>query len=155
MRHKPATKREITPDPKHNSVLVARLINQVMKHGKKTTARKIVYDALGIIEQKTKQNPLEVLDSAVENAAPMLEIKSRRIGGANYQVPREVRGDRRITLAFRWILLSVRKAKGKPSAEKLANELMMAAKNEGAAVKKKEDTHRMAEANRAFAHFAW
>lgn len=155
MRGKKASLRRIQPDPKFDSVLVARLINQVMREGKKSVARKVVYGAFDIIEHQNKQKPIEILEKAIENAAPLLEVKSRRIGGATYQVPREVRGDRKVTLALRWILLAVRKAKGKPSDQKLASELMNAAKNEGSAIKKKEDTHRMAEANRAFAHFAW
>lgn len=126
-----------------------------MKRGQKTTARKIVYSAFDIIKQKTqKENPLEIFELAVKNVTPLLEVKSRRIGGANYQVPVEVRGERKVTLAHRWLIMAARKRKGKPMAQKLAEELMDAANNQGLAVKKKEDTHRMAEANRAFAHFA-
>lgn len=155
MRRKKKQKR-ITPlDPVYNNAAVAKFINQVMKKGKKSTARKIIYDAFEIVKEKTKKEPLEIFELALRNASPLLEVKPKRIGGATYQVPREVRGDRKLTLAVRWILLAARKKKGKPMAEKLANELMEAANNQGAAIKKKEDTHRMAEANRAFAHFAW
>ena len=118
-------------------------------------ARKIVYQAFDIVKEKTKKEPLEIFDLAIRNASPFLEIKPKRIGGATYQVPREVRGDRKLTLAVRWILLAARNKKGKPMREKLAEELIDAANNQGAAIKKKEDTHRMAEANRAFAHFTW
>lgn len=155
MRHKKALKREIAPDFKYQSVLVARMINKIMQKGEKTIAQKIVYGAFEIIKEKTKTNPMEVFEQALTNTSPFLEVKSRRIGGANYQVPREVRGDRRVTLALRWIVSVTRKKKGKPMNEKLAEELMLAAKKEGSAVKKREDTHRMAEANKAFAHFAW
>ena len=135
--------------------MVAKFINQVMKKGKKTIARKIVYGAFDIVKNKTQKEPLEVFDLAIQNASPLLEIKPKRIGGATYQVPREVSQDRRIALAIRWILQVTRAKKGKPMKEKLAEELMAAANNEGAAIKKKLDTHRMAEANRAFAHFSW
>jgi len=135
--------------------VVAKFINNVMKDGKKFVAEKVMYAALNKVQEITRKEPLEVLNLALNNAAPLLEIKSRRIGGATYQVPREVRGERRQALAFRWILNASRSKKGKPMAERLADELILASKNEGAAVKKKIDTHRMAEANRAFAHFAW
>ncbi len=154
-RGKRKAKKEIIPDPLYQSVLVSKLINHVMKRGKKTIARKIVYGAFAIVKEKTKKEPLEIFETALQNAAPLLEVKSKRVGGATYQVPREVKGDRKITLAFRWIINAANSKKGKPMAEKLAEELMLAAKNEGSAIKKKEDTHRMAEANRAFAHFAW
>lgn len=154
-RRKKKAKKEILPDSVYNSVMVAKLINQVMRRGKKTIARKIVYRAFDIIKEKTKKDPLEVFDSAIKNASPLLEVKPKRVGGATYQVPREVKGDRRITLAMRWIISAAKSKKGRPMREKLAEELISADKNEGAAVKKKEDTHRMAEANRAFAHFAW
>jgi len=154
-RRKQAEKREVAPDFVYNSVIVAKLINQVMKRGKKTIARKVVYQAFDIIKEKTKKDPLEVFEKAIENASPQLEVKSKRVGGATYQVPREVRGERKLALALRWILNAARSKKGKPMKEKLAEELMAAANNEGAAIKKKEDTYRMAEANRAFAHFAW
>ena len=148
-------KRKILPDTVYNNVKVAKFINKVMERGKKTVARKIVYRTLDIIKEKTKKEPLEVFEKALENASPLLEVKPKRVGGATYQVPREVRGDRRLALATRWILTAARSKKGKPMAEKLAEELISAANNEGSAIKKKEDTHRMAEANRAFAHFAF
>ncbi len=155
MRGKKKLKREIQPDVVYDNVLVQKLINQVMKKGKKTVAKKNVYGAFGVIKEKTKQEPIEVFEKAIKNASPLLEVKSKRVGGATYQVPREVRGDRMVTLAMRWIIQAAKNKKGKPMKEKLAEELILAAKNEGSAVKKKEDTHRMAEANRAFAHFAW
>lgn len=155
MARKKTEKREIAPDSVYNSVAISKFINYIMERGKKTIARKIVYKALDIIKEKTKKDPLEVFEKAIQNASPLLEVKSKRIGGATYQVPREVRGDRRFTLAARWIIAAAQAKKGKPMREKLAEELLAAANNEGAAVKKKEDTHRMAEANRAFAHFAW
>ncbi len=155
MRRKKREIRIIPPDPVYNNVIVAKFINQVMRRGKKTIARKIVYKAFDIIKEKTKKEPLEIFDSALNNASPLLEVKPKRIGGATYQVPREVKGERRLTLAMRWIILAAKSKKGKPIREKLAEELINAANNTGAAIKKKEDTHRMAEANRAFAHFAW
>ena len=145
----------IIPDPVYNNVVVAKFINQVMRRGKKTIARKIVYKAFDIIKEKTKKEPLEVFDVALKNASPLLEVKSKRVGGATYQVPVEVKTDRKLTLAMRWIIVGAKSRKGKPMREKLAQELMDAANNTGWAVKKKIDTHRMAEANRAFAHFAW
>ena len=153
-RGKQIKKREILPDPLYNNKTVAKFINQVMKKGKKTIARKIVYGAFEIIKGKGKE-PLEVFEEALSNAKPMLEVRARRIGGAVYQVPVEVKGERGETLAMRWIIRGANSKKGKPMKEKLAEELMAAAKNEGWAVKKKEDTHKMARANRAFAHFAW
>ncbi len=155
MARRKVEKRVIQPDPVYNNVTVAKFINQVMREGKKTIARKIVYRAFDIVKEKTKKEPLEIFEQALNNAGPLVEVKARRIGGATYQVPREVRGDRKITLAMRWILLGARSRKGKPMREKLAQELMDAASNQGWAIKKKTDTHRMAEANRAFAHFAW
>lgn len=154
MRGKSAPKRVITPDPKFNSVTIAKLINYVMKRGKKTTSQAVVYDAFDLISEKTKQDPVAIFDRALKNVTPILEVRSRRVGGANYQVPIEVRGERKLALAFRWLLLAARTRKGKPMAEKLADELIAASKNEGTAIKKREDVHRMAEANRAFAHFA-
>jgi small subunit ribosomal protein S7 len=143
-------------DLKFNSLRVEKFINSVMWDGKKSTARKVVYDAFDIIKEKTKvENPVEVFETAVRNVGPQMEIRSRRVGGANYQVPREVRAERKQALAFRWILIAARGGKGKPMAQKLATELMAAANNEGPAIKKRDDTHRMAEANKAFAHFAW
>ena len=138
----------------YNDVVVSQFINKVMKGGKKTTAQKIVYDAFDIIKEKTKKEPLEVFLSAIENAAPLLEVQPKRIGGATYQVPMEVRGERKLALATKWILNAARGKKGKTMAERLSEELIAAANNEGNAMKKKADTHRMAEANKAFAHFA-
>jgi len=154
-RRKKKEKRIIPPDPVYNNVTVAKFINQIMRRGKKTIARKIVYRTFDIIKEKTKKDPLEVFEQALQNASPLLEVKPKRIGGATYQVPREVRGDRRITLAMRWIIMAAKSKKGKPMREKLAEELIAAFNNTGWAIKKKEDTHRMAEANRAFAHFTW
>lgn len=144
-------------DERFDSVNVARLINYVMLRGQKETARKIVYGAFEEIKNAKEGggDPVEILETAIRNAGPQMEVRSRRVGGANYQVPREVRPERRLALAFRWIIDAARKQKGTPMHKALAQELMLAAKEEGAAVKKKEDTHRMAEANRAFAHFAW
>jgi len=156
MRRKRKAKRIMSPDPKYNNTLVAKFINQLMKQGKKSVAQRIIYQAFEQLAQpgKTKE-PLEIFDQAIKNVSPLVEVKSRRIGGAHYQVPREVRGERKITLAIRWLIWAARSKKGKPMAQKLAAELLDASKNTGAAVKKKEDTHRMAEANKAFAHFAW
>lgn len=156
MRRKQATKREIAPDSKYDDVRLAKFINNVMRGGKKSVAQRIVYDALEIIKSKTKtEEPLELFNKAIENTSPVLEVKSRRVGGATYQVPYEVRGNRREALAMRWILGAAKDKKGKPMAEKLAQELIDASKNEGEAVKKRQNVHRMAEANKAFAHFAW
>lgn len=146
-------KHQIEPDSRYNSVQVSKFINQVMKKGKKTIARKIVYGTFDKIQEKTKKEPLEVFNLAIENAAPLVEVKSKRVGGATYQIPVQVLGDRRIALSIRWILQAARSKKGKPMEEKLAEEMIEAAENKGTAVKKREDTHRMAEANRAFAHF--
>jgi len=154
MRGKQAPKRDLTPDPKYNSTLIAKFINYIMQRGKKTIAQSIVYGAFDIIKEKTKQDPLTVFDAAMKNVAPILEVKSKRVGGANYQVPIEVRGDRRISLAMRWLIGAASSKKGKPMKVKLATELMEASVNQGDAVKKRADVHRMAEANRAFAHFA-
>jgi small subunit ribosomal protein S7 len=148
-------KREIAPDIKYNSVLVSQFINKMMVMGKKSTAQGIFYDALDVIEARTKRAGLEVFEQAVRNATPILEVKPRRVGGATYQVPVEVRADRRLSLAIRWLVASARNRSGKTMAEKLAAELMDAANNTGATVKRREDTHRMAEANRAFAHYRW
>ena len=147
------TKREIAPDMVYNSVAIAQIINHIMKRGKKNTAKKIVYGALEIIKEKTGKEPLEVFESAMENARPLLEVKSQRVGGATYQGPKPVAKDRGTALAVRWLLGTARKKKGQPMKVKLAEELIGASNNTGAAIKKKEDTHRMAEANRAFAHF--
>jgi small subunit ribosomal protein S7 len=154
MRGKSAIKRELAPDSKYGSVLVSKLVNYVMKDGKKSIAEKVVYACLDKVAADTKQNPIDVFDEALKNITPTVEVKSKRVGGANYQVPMPVRGDRRYALAYRWLLIAARGKKGRPMAEKLAEELMLAAKNEGEAVKKRADVQRMAEANRAFAHLA-
>jgi small subunit ribosomal protein S7 len=155
MRGKKKTKREISPDPVYNNITVSKFINQVMRKGKKTIAKKIVYRVFDTVKEKTKKEPLEIFEKAIENASPLLEVRPKRIGGATYQVPVEVRGERRLTLAMRWIIEAAKSKKGKTMKEKLAEELINAANNTGVAIKKKEDTHKMAEANRAFAHFAW
>ena len=154
---RPVKNRNIAgPDIKFNSVRVEKFINSVMWDGKKSTARKVVYDAFDILKEKAKvENPVELFETAIRNVSPAMEIRSRRVGGANYQVPREVRPERKQAMAFRWILQAARAGKGRPMAEKLAAEIISASNNEGFAFKKKEDTHRMAEANKAFAHFAW
>ena len=154
MRKKHVYKKNHRPDGVHGRVELGRFINYVMKDGKKSVAERVVYDALDKVKTTTKEDPIVVFDKAIENASPLLEVASKRVGGANYQVPREVRPERRFILAIRWIIGAARSKKGKPMAEKLAEEIIAAAKNEGAAIKKKQDTHRMAEANRAFAHFA-
>jgi small subunit ribosomal protein S7 len=148
-------KREIAPDIKYNSVLVSQFINKLMQKGKKSTAQSIFYDALDLIEERTKRPGLDIFEQAVRNVTPILEVKPRRVGGATYQVPVEVRADRRLSLAIRWLVASTRNRSGRSMAEKLAAELMDAANNTGTTVKKREDTHRMAEANRAFAHYRW
>jgi small subunit ribosomal protein S7 len=154
MRGKQAPKRVIKPDPKHQNVTVAKLMNYVMEDGKKAAAQKIVYGAFDIIAEKSGQDPVEVFDKALKNIMPTVEVKSKRVGGANYQVPIQVRGERRLALGLRWLLTAAGAKKGRPMAAKLAEELLAAANNEGDAVRKKVDVHRMAEANRAFAHFA-
>lgn len=154
MRKKRIYKKYHGPDFRHGRVDLGRFINYVMRDGKKSVAERVVYDALALVEKEGKQEPLAVFEKAIHNVSPLLEVVSKRVGGANYQVPREVRPERRFILAARWIIEAARGKKGKPMAEKLAEELLAAAKNEGAAVKKKQDTHKMAEANRAFAHFA-
>ncbi len=154
MRHPIKKPRTWKPDLKYSSETVTRFINAVMLDGKKDTARKIVYGALDIIK-KDDSDALETFETAIRNVSPLMEVRSRRVGGANYQVPREVPQQRRLALAFRWIINGARAKTGKPMADKLAEELLLAAKNEGNAVKKKEDMHKMAESNKAFAHFAW
>jgi len=154
MRGKSAIKRDLIPDFKYGNVLVTKLVNYVMKDGKKATAERVVYDCFDIVAAETKEDPMVVFDNALKNITPTVEVKSKRVGGANYQVPMPVRGDRRFALAYRWILIAARGKKGKPMAEKLAEEIMLAAKNEGEAVKKRADVQRMADANRAFAHLA-
>lgn len=155
MRRRRAEKREILPDPKYNSLIVSKFINTVMLKGKKTTAEKIVYGAFDILKEQLKKEPLEVLDKAINNVRPLLELKPRRIGGATYQVPVEVRKDRGIEIGLRWLRDFARNRKGKPMKEKLAMEILDAYKGEGAVIKKREDTHKMAEANKAFAHLRW
>jgi small subunit ribosomal protein S7 len=156
MRRKLKKKPEIKPDFVYESERVTKFINYVMLHGKKTTARKIVYQALEEIKEKTKNpNPLEVFELALKNTGPTMEVRSRRVGGANYQIPREVRPERRQYLSMKWIIDAARNKSGKPMHELLAEELIAASNNEGEAIKKRENTHRMAEANKAFAHFAW
>ena len=147
-------KHKIAPDGVYNDVVISQFINKVMKGGKKTIAQKIVYGAFDIIKEQTKKEPLEIFRLAIENASPLLEVKPKRIGGATYQVPMEVRGERKLALATKWILDAARAKKGKPMAEKLAAELIDVSNNQGTAMKKKADVHRMAEANKAFAHFA-
>ncbi|MCD6453896.1 MAG: 30S ribosomal protein S7 [Candidatus Aminicenantes bacterium] len=148
-------RREVQPDERYNSTLVTKFINKVMWDGKKTIAEKIVYGAMDIIKEKTKEDPLKVLQKAVDNVKPLIETRSRRVGGATYQVPVEVLPHRQISVAVRWIVEFARKRTGKSMKEKLAAEILDAYNNRGAAIKKREDTHKMAEANRAFAHFRW
>lgn len=163
MRRKKLIKRKISPDPQYNSLLAAKFVNNLMKKGEKSIAQKIFYTALDVVIEKIKKDQstgrqggaIEVLEEAIKNTSPLLEVKSRRVGGANYQVPYEVKGNRREALAIRWIIEAARKKKGKSMAEKLAQELIDAYNNTGEAVKKKEETHKVAEANRAFAHLAW
>ncbi|TAL20578.1 30S ribosomal protein S7 [Patescibacteria group bacterium] len=154
MRGKRAPRRKIAADPKFGSVNVAKLINYTMRRGKKSVAQSVVYGAFEAVSQKLKADPIEVFETALKNVSPAVEVRSKRVGGANYQIPIPVRAERRLALAYRWLLGAARTRKGKPMAEKLAAELIDASKNEGAAVKKKMDVQRMAEANRAFAHFA-
>ncbi|MDU5395668.1 MAG: 30S ribosomal protein S7 [Negativicoccus succinicivorans] len=154
-RKGPVTKRDVLPDPVYGSKVVTRFINKVMLDGKKGTAESIVYDAFDIIRSKTGKDPLEVFEQALENVMPVLEVRARRVGGANYQVPVEVRSDRRLTLGIRWMVGYARQRSERTMRERVAGELMDAANNTGAAIKKKEDTHKMAEANKAFAHYRW
>lgn len=149
------SKREVLPDPVYNNLVVTKLINSIMKDGKKGVAQRICYDAFRIVEEKTSKDALEIFESAMNNIMPVLEIKSRRIGGATYQVPVEVRSERKQTLGIRWLLIAARKRNEKYMRERLANELIDASNNTGAAVKKREDTHKMAEANKAFAHYRY
>lgn len=155
MRRPIKKKTHIEPDIKYSNLLIAKLINYVMYSGKKSVAIRVVYDAFDIMEKKTSKPALEVFDKAMENVTPHMELRSRRIGGANYQVPIEVRPERKTALALRWIIDAARSQKGKPMCERLAEELINASNNAGNAVKKRNDVHRMAEANKAFAHFAW
>ena len=155
MRKKTAARRRILPDPKFNDLLVAKFINSVLKNGKKHLASGIVYDAFEIIDQRSKGSGVDVFRKALNNVKPLLEIRARRVGGATYQIPTEVRPDRSLALAIRWLISYASERKEKSMSLKLAAELMSASNNEGSAVKKKEDTHKMAEANKAFAHFKW
>ncbi|MDQ7817081.1 MAG: 30S ribosomal protein S7 [Melioribacteraceae bacterium] len=155
MRKKRAEKKYLKPDPKYNEIMVSKLINYLTWHGKKSTSRTIVYDSFSLIEQKTKKPAIEVFKKAIQNVQPLVEVRSRRVGGATYQVPMEVRPERRTALAMRWIRVYSRERKDKSMAAKLAAELIAASNGEGNSVKKKDDTHRMAEANKAFAHFKW
>jgi small subunit ribosomal protein S7 len=148
-------KREVLPDPVYNSQLVSKFVNAIMMDGKKSIAERILYDALDIIGEQTGEDPMKVFKKAVESVKPAVEVKSRRVGGSTYQVPIEVRPNRRLALSFRWLLESAKRRGEKTMKQKLAGELMDAAENRGAAIKKREDTHRMAEANKAFAHYRW
>jgi small subunit ribosomal protein S7 len=148
-------KRKVIPDAKYNNITVARLINKIMLNGKKTTAEQIVFQALEIMEKTDGKEPISILEAAVRNVTPLLEVKPRRVGGATYQVPVEIRPGRNTALAIRWLLKAAKARGGKSMAEKLAMEMVDASKGQGAAVKKREDTHKMAEANRAFAHYRW
>ncbi len=154
-RRREVPKRKILPNPKYHEVLVAKFVNTVMMDGKKSTAEQIVYGALTIIEEKRQDDPVKVFKRALENVQPVIEVKSRRVGGATYQVPVEISPNRRMALAMRWVRNFSRKRAGRSMTDKLANELMDAAEGRGAAVKKREDTHKMAEANKAFAHYRW
>ena len=156
MRRKVKNRNKVGPDSTYNSEKVGKLINYCMEQGKKNTARTIVYGAFDIVKEKAKtENPLEIFEAALKNTGPMMEVRSRRVGGANYQIPREVRPERRGYLSMKWIIEAAQAKKGKPMHVKLADEIISASKNEGEAVKKRENTHKMAEANKAFAHFAW
>jgi small subunit ribosomal protein S7 len=150
-----AEKREIIPDQRHNSRMVAMFVNKIMQRGKKSTAERIMYGALDRIEAQTRRNPMETFEAALRNATPSIEVKPRRVGGATYQVPVDIRAERRTALAIRWLLRSAQSRGGRSMAERLAAEIMDAASGQGATIKKKEDTHRMAEANRAFVHYRW
>jgi small subunit ribosomal protein S7 len=154
MRGKRAPKRKIEGDARYNDVDIAKFINYIMKNGKKTVAQGIVYDAFDIIKDKTKQDPRHIFNKALKKISPLLEVRGKRIGGANYQVPYQVRGDRRFTLGCRWLIEASTERKGKPMKEKLAAEILAASEGEGAAVRKRENVHKMAESNKAFAHFA-
>jgi len=150
-----AIKRKRLPDAKYQNETIARFISKVMSRGKKSVAEGIVYDALAIVEKELKKNPADVFEQALKNVTPVLEVKPRRVGGATYQVPVDIRPDRRLALGMRWLLQAARARKGKPMANKLAEELMDAFRGQGAAIKKREDTHKMAEANKAFVHYRW
>jgi len=148
-------RRRTLPDAKHNSVWLQMFVNKLMRSGKKSTAERIMYSALEIIEQRARRSPVEVFEQAIRNAMPILEVRPRRVGGATYQIPLEVRPERQVSLAMRWLLAAARARTGRPMAERLAAELMDAASGQGVTIKRRDDTHRMAEANRAFAHYRW
>jgi len=154
-RRNRAVKREIIPDAKYGSPVITELISRMMRGGKKSVAQRVMYDTLALTEERAKRNPMEVFDQAIKNIMPTIEVKPRRVGGATIQVPVEIAADRRMALTHRWILSAARSRGGKSMAEKLAGELMDAAQGQGSAIKKREDTHKMAEANRAFAHYRW
>ncbi len=154
-RRREAEKREILPDPKFNDILVARFVNSLLKQGKKSLAERILYSALDALGEKTKEEPLKVFKKAIDNAAPLLEVRSRRVGGATYQVPVEVSQNRRTALSIRWLISFAKSRSGHSMADKLTSELLDAYNNAGGAIKKREDVHRMAEANKAFAHYRW
>jgi small subunit ribosomal protein S7 len=154
-RRREVTKREILPDPKYKNTLVAKFVNNVMRRGKKSVAERILYGALDIIQERAKEDPLKLFEKSVNNVKPIIEVKSRRVGGATYQVPTEVRPERRTALAIRWLINYAKERSEKSMEEKLAGELIDAANNRGGAVKKREDVHKMAEANKAFAHYRW
>ena len=155
MRRKVTNRNVVTPESTYNSYEVAKMINYIMERGKKNAARKIVYDALDLIKEMEGKEPMDVFTEAIKNTSPLMEVRSRRVGGANYQVPREVRPERRLMLSMRWLKDAAASKKGEAMHKKLAKELIAASNNEGTAVKKREDTHKMADANKAFAHFAW
>jgi small subunit ribosomal protein S7 len=154
-RRREVPKRKILPDPVYHDTAIAKFMNVVMSHGRKTTAEKIVYGAFDVVHERTREDPVQVFHKAIENCKPQVEVKSRRVGGSTYQVPVEVRSERQVALAMRWLIAHARKRAGKSMRDKLANELIEAAHARGGAVKKREDVHRMAEANRAFAHYRW
>ncbi|MEM7134739.1 MAG: 30S ribosomal protein S7 [Chloroflexota bacterium] len=155
MRRNRSERRKVTPDPRYNSEVVAKFINNIMERGKKSLAARIVYDAFDIMEERTGRPPMEVFEEGLKNVTPVVEVKPRRVGGATYQIPVEVNANRRMALAMRWLISSARVRSGRNMATRLANELLDASRNEGSAIKKREDTHRMAEANQAFAHFRY
>ncbi len=154
-RRATVVRREVDPDPRYQNRLLAKFINNIMMHGKKSTAQRMVYKGLEMVETQSRGEPIEIFETAIRNATPIIEVKPRRVGGATYQVPVEILGERRQALAFRWLIQSMRSRSGKNFSEKVASELLDAAHGTGAAVKRKEDTHRMAEANRAFSHYRW
>ena len=154
-RRREVPKREILPDPLYNSQLITKFVNVVMKDGKKTVAERLLYNALKVIEERTEEDPMKIFKKAVDNVKPQVEVKSRRVGGSTYQVPVEVRPSRRLALSMRWLIIAAKSRGEKTMDMRLANEFMDAAQNRGAAIKKKDDTHRMADANKAFAHYRW